>query len=267
MRRRGPWRAAVTALLLLGAVLGPVPGRRARADGGVAEALLRAPRLGESRGLTRVQATVRPFLNLVGAGGGAIADLSVEHYFERPLKLSLNLAPVALAVQPGADSAIGHLRLGAAYATEYIEIGAAVGARVQNLGHNGVSLAAALRLGRLDGTNVRVSYGYALARNYYTRQVQTGFSHLQLATQVSLTDRLALVVEGALSFEAWMFATGGLRHRVFGDGGAGSWFVTGQFGFAWVLDHFRCQYHDPAPCRGASWALGPTLVFGLERRF
>lgn len=265
-------RLALTPLLLLLRLAAPEAARAhppelvGRAPAGPSSLrLLFAPPL--PRQVTRVRGTVRPFVNLLGPGGGAITNLAVERTFAAPLRLGLELAPVALALEPGRTGAITHLRVSAAYATDYVELGAAVGSRLQRFGPGGLSLAGTLRLGALDGLRLELAYGYALARNYYTGRRLLAFSHTTADLQVPLMRGLAAVVEGGFSFDVWLYATAGLRHTLRGRGGPGTWILHGAFGLAWVLDRFPCRFEDPTPCVGAAWALGPTLVVGVERRF
>jgi len=75
------------------------------------------------------------------------------------------------------------------------------------------------------------------------------------------------MLEGGFSFDAWVFGTLGLKQHLGPRGRPGTWSVRGGLGYAWVLDHFPCQYSDPTPCEGAAWATGPTLTVGFERRF
>jgi hypothetical protein len=219
------------------------------------------------QGLTRVYGNVRPFFNVIGSGGGAIGDLAIDHYFRIPLKLGLELAPTAVAFQPGSSGAVTHLRLEAAFATRYLEIGAAAGGRMENFGPGGISLAGRLRLGAVDGLNFRLTYGYAVIRNHYTARTRVAFSNVLGTLEVPLTSRLAITLDGAFSFDVWLYGTLGLKHLLIGNGGPGSWIVRGAFGLAWVMDQFPCQYRDPGRCQGAAWGAGPTISFGLEHRF
>lgn len=219
------------------------------------------------RGVTRAHGTLRPFFNLIGAGGGAIGDLTVDHYFEFPLKIGAEVSPAAIAVQPGAGGAITHLRLEAAFATDLIEAGLAVGERTENLGPGGISLAGRLRLGALDGLNLRLTYGYAVIRNRYTDQTRVAFSNVVSTLEVPLASGVALVADGGFSFDVWLYAILGLKYRLVGDGGPGTWILRGGFGVAWVLDRFPCQYLHPERCEGSAWGVGPTIAFGVERRF
>jgi hypothetical protein len=103
-------------------------------------------------------------------GGGALLDVAVEHYLPRwPLRLSLELSPLALSMPlPGRDAGsalVGHLRLGAALATKYVEVGASAGSHLQENGASGFSLAGTLRLGTLDGLRLDLGYGHVLARS------------------------------------------------------------------------------------------------------
>jgi hypothetical protein len=219
------------------------------------------------QGLTRVYGNIRPFFNVIGSGGGAIGDLAIDHYFRIPLKLGLELSPTAVAFQPGSSGAVTHLRLEAAFASRYLELGAAVGGRLENFKPGGISLAGRLRLGALDGLNFRLTYGYAVIRNHYTARTRVAFSNVLGTLEVPLTSRLALTVDGAFSFDVWLYGTIGLKHLLIGNGGPGSWIVRGAFGLAWVMDQFPCQYREPGRCEGAAWGLGPTISFGVEHRF
>jgi hypothetical protein len=225
-----------------------------------------APRL--RRGTTRVYGTVRPFFSVLGQGGGAIADLGVDHYFaDWPLRLSLEIAPLALAIEADGPGSVGHVRVGGAFATDYIELGGSVGSRVQNYGGSGISLAASLRLGAVDGLRFSITYGYVVKRNQYTGDVVLGISSTLLGLQVPVGATLALFGESGISADKWIYASLGLRHRLIGDGGAGTWIISGSFGVAWVIDRPDCPYPDTGWCTDSAWAAGPTLGLGVEHRF
>jgi hypothetical protein len=220
------------------------------------------------RGLTRLRANVRPFVSMVGRSGGAIMDFTGEYYFaELPLKLSLELAPLALAIEGDGTGAIGHLRLGAAFSTDHVEIGASAGSRLQNYGASGISLAGFLRLGRLDGLKLTMTYGYVLARNRYTGIPIVGLSNAMATVDVPLSARTALYFEAGGSGDLWVYGSGGLRYRIGGDAGPSTWVVSGSLGLGWVLDRPDCRHPGTGWCTDSAWALGPTMGFGLERRF
>jgi hypothetical protein len=220
------------------------------------------------RGLTRVFGTARPFVSLVNTGGGLIADLTLEHRFEAPLRVSVAVAPLALAADADSLGAITHLRLGAAWTSDYLELGLSAGGRAANFGPGGFSLASHLRLGALDGLRAELSLGYVLARRALTGEVGIGFSHVSALFEVPVRPGLHLFLDGALSFDVWLYGQVGLRHYLDGQRGRGAWIVSGAFGFAWVMDRFRCRWAARAPCADdAAWALGPTVGFGVERRF
>jgi hypothetical protein len=220
------------------------------------------------RGLTRLRGNVRPFVSMVGRSGGAILDFSAEYYFASlPLKLSLELAPLALAVEGDGTGAIGHLRLGAAFSTEHVEIGASAGTRLQNYGGSGISLAGFLRLGRLDGLKLTMTYGYVLARNQYTGIPLVGLSNAMATVDIPLSAKTALYFEAGGSGDLWVYGSGGLRYRIGGTAGVSTWIVSGSLGVGWVLDRPTCRYPGTGWCTDSAWAIGPTMGFGLERRF
>jgi hypothetical protein len=220
------------------------------------------------RGITRVRGTVRPFFSLLGQGSGAIVDLSVDHYCAAlPARLSVEMAPLALAIEADGPGSIAHLRGAAAYATDYVEIGLALGSRIQNFGGSGISMAGSLRLGALDGYNLTISYGYVLKRNRFTGRAAVAMSNATTGVEVPLSHRIGLFADAGLSSDFWIYASAGLRHRLKGIGGPGTWIVSGSFGLAWVVDRPECPYPDTGWCTESAWAAGPTLGLGLERRF
>jgi hypothetical protein len=111
---------------LAGALLVWAASGQAQAEETMRSSLL-AP--GLTRGMTRVHGTLRPFVSLVGHGGGAIADVAVERYF--------HITPTAFAVQPASRGAVTHLRGEAAFATDFLEVGASAGSRLENFGPGG----------------------------------------------------------------------------------------------------------------------------------
>ena len=106
-----------------------------------------------------------------------------------------------------------------------------------------------------------------MAANQYTGQRTIGFSNIVGTLRVPLTDRLALQVDGGLNLQSWAFTTVGLRHRLVGDGGPGTWFVSAGLGAAWVSQGSGCNYEAAIPCGPSAMSFGPTIGFGLERRF
>lgn len=216
---------------------------------------------------TRVRAEIRPFVNLLGSGGGALSDLAVQHYFRAPWMLGVEASPFAIAGEPEGLGAIAHVRARAAFATDYLEIGAGLGARLQRFGPSGWSFAPAIRLGALDGLSLRGELGYSLIRNYYTRRAELAWADALGELRVPFTRSLALSIEGGYGVDLWAFATLGVKHRLTGTGGRGTTIAGAGLGFVWIVDRFPCQYGDVAPCRGAAWGVGPTMSFSIDHRF
>lgn len=227
-----------------------------------------APATGpEQAGLNRLEIKVQPFLGLTGNSWGSLGEARFEHDFSFPLTLGVELAPWALASSADGTGALAEARATAAFSTRYIAVGLGVGGQLQRYGRNGLSLAPTLRLGRRDGLNLFVEYAYSVAPNQYTGQRTIGFSNIVGTLRVPLTERLALQVDGGLNLQAWAFTTIGLRQRLIGDGGPGTWFVSGGLGAAWVSQQSGCNYEADIPCGPSAMSFGPTVGFGLERRF
>jgi hypothetical protein len=138
---------------------------------------------------------------------------------------------------------------------------------MQRFGSSGLSLAPSLRLGSMDGLNLELTYTHTIAPNKYSGKMTTGFSNVLTKIQVPVSRRLALQLDTGLSLDTWAFATLGLRHRLFGDGGPGTWFVSGAFGLAMVIDKAACNYDATIPCGTSAISYGPTMSGGLEYRF
>jgi hypothetical protein len=219
------------------------------------------------RELTRVEMTWRPFLGFVGNSWGAIGEARIEHHFARPFMLGVELSPVAFASAGDGLGATTHVRAIGAFVTDHLSLGLGVGGRLQRFGYSGLSLAPSLRLGSMDGLNLELTYTHTLARNGYTDKPTLGFSNVLAKIQVPVARTLALQLDTGLSLDTWAFLTLGLRHRLAGDGGRGTWFLSGGFGLAMVVDKSTCNYGAAVPCGASATSYGPTLSVGLEYRF
>ena len=138
---------------------------------------------------------------------------------------------MALASSADGTGALAEARVTAAFSTRYLAVGLGVGGQLQRFGRNGLShrADAAARAAR-DGLNLFVEYAYSVAPNQYTGQRTIGFSNIVGTLRIPLTERLALQIDGGLNLQAWAFTTVGLRHRLRGDGGPGTWFVSARPG-------------------------------------
>ena len=219
------------------------------------------------RGLTRAEMTLRPFLGLSGNSWGTLGEARIEHYFQRPFMLGLELSPLAIASAGDGVGGTTHARVIGAFVTDYLSLGLGVGVRLQRFGSSALSLAPSLRLGSLDGLHFELTYTHTIARNKYTDKPTVGFSNILARIQVPVARRLALQLDTGLSLDTWGYLTLGARHRLFGDGGRGSWYVSGAFGIAMIVDQSPCDYNATVPCGASATAYGPTISAGLEYRF
>jgi hypothetical protein len=226
--------------------------------------LLAPPR---PRGVTRVELTSRPFLGFTGNSWGGISEARVEHHFELPFMLGVELAPIALASSGDGLGAVAHARVFAGYVSDHLTIGFGIGSRLQHFGSSGLSLAPQLRLGSLDGLNLSLTYTHTVARNKYSGRPTIGFANVVGKLSVPLARQVALELSGGMSLDAWGYTTIGLRHRLTGDGGPGTWYVSGGFGLALVVDRAPCDYAAASPCTASATSYGPTIGIGVEHRF
>jgi hypothetical protein len=215
---------------------------------------------------SRVSIDVLPVLGLTSNSWGGLTQIRAEHHFRAPLVLGVELAPLALASSGEGMGVLAQARVHAAFSTRYLAVGLGLGGQLQRFGRNGLSIAPTLRLGRLDGLELDLEYAYNIAPNRYTGQRTLGFSDLLATGRVPLTNRLALQLQAGLNLPAWIFTTVGLRHRLTGDGGPGSWFVSAGLGAAWIEDRSACDQPDLS-CGSTAMTFGPTIGFGAEHRF
>lgn len=254
--------------LALAAVLAPISATAADLEGAPTIAREPAPEPEPDRpALNRFELTLQPFLGLTGNSWGSLGQARFEHDFRFPLTLGVELSPVALAASGEGPGALAEARLTAAFSTRYLAVGLGVGGQLQRFGRNGLSIAPTLRLGRRDGLSLSIEYAYSVAANQYTGQRTIGFSNVIGTLRVPLTERLALQIDGGLNLQDWIFTTVGLRQRLRGDGGPGTWFVNAGLGAAWVSDRSGCNYDADIPCGPSAMSFGPTIAFGFERRF
>jgi len=219
------------------------------------------------RGVTRVELVSRPFLGLVGNSWGQIGEARVEHHFILPFMFGVELAPVAIASSGDGLGAVTHARVVGGYVSDHLMIGLGVGSRMQRFGTSGVSLAPQLRLGSLDGLNVSLTYTHTIARNKYTGRPTVGFANVAGKLSLPVARPITLELSAGMSLDAWAYGTLGLRHRLIGDGGPGTWYVSGAFGVAMVVDRAQCNYDAVIPCTASATSYGPTLAAGVEYRF
>jgi hypothetical protein len=219
------------------------------------------------RDLTRVVVVARPFLGLTGNSWGTLGEARVEHYFSRPFLVGVELSPFAVASAGEGLGAVTHLRATGAYVNDYLAVGLGLGARFQRFGSNGLSVAPSLRLGSLDGLSLSITYSHTLARNPYSGQETVGFSNLLAALVVPLGRTTAFELAGGLDLDAWAYGTIGLRQRLIGDGGRGTWFLSAAFGAALVVDRAPCITDAVTVCGSTASSFGPTIAVGVDRRF
>jgi len=220
------------------------------------------------RDLTRLAFVVRPFLGLTGNSWGQLGEARIEHYFRLPFMLGVELAPAALVSGSEGLGAATHARLVGAYVGEYLAVGLGVGARLQRFGTRGLSIAPSLRLGSLDGLSFSFTYSQTVAPNMYTGKPTVGLSGALGTLYVPFARRVGLELAGGFSLANWAYATIGLRQRLTGDGGPGTWILSAGLGAAYIVDRPPCDFTSDVVCGGASaTSFGPTISIGLDRRF
>jgi hypothetical protein len=247
--------------LFLGAMVcaGMVLARPAAADEG-------AP-AGNGRGLTRIYGTTRPFFAALGGGFAALNTLGLEHDFASGLALGLEVAPLALVFDRDATGAVTHARTHVGYTSEFIAVGAGVGAHLQHYGASGLSLASTLRLGSLDGLHFAMENTYTMTRSFYSGRLESALEGMAGELGLPLGRRFTLLLEGGFATDLWAYATLGGETFIRGAGEPGSLKIRAGFGLAAVVDNFRCLYGNRTVCENRTAAIGPTISVGLEARY
>lgn len=211
-------------------------------------------------GMTRVQASVTPFLPVQELGFGLLSRLSVEHYFSFPLKLGVEAAPLGLLALSGGTGVVAELRGKAAYASDYFEIGLDVGGQLRHFAPSRVLLAFSLRVGSLDGLNLHFSNAYSIA-DEGTRQ-RFVFANAFGEFNIPVHQRVTLNLAGGGS-DSWAYGTLGVRGYLRGAGGPGTVILSTALGGVWLSDR---QTSCTGACQQISGA-GPALSVGIDARF
>lgn len=233
-----------------------------------------APRLWY--GMSRFYGTLSPLIEVAtstyagatNSGLGLLGQLTFEHYFRFPLKLGVQLAPLALVTgeRIGLNTELHAL---IAFASSYFELGLTPGAELHLLGQQQFSIGYQLRLGSLDGLNLIFHNSYVLASGDYGRGTQLTFGSATAEINIPLASRFNLYLTGGGS-SYWAYGTVGLKYYLRGGGGPGTLIVHSGLGGAWVSD--RCvagaNSTNSQYCYGVrSEAAGPALAVGLDARF
>jgi hypothetical protein len=156
-------------------------------------------------------------------------------------------------------------RVGLGFDARHFDLHLAAGRQLAADGSAGLSLATQLRLGARDGVNLTAQYGFLLARDPVSGGPRADPLGPHGTITIPLVNRLSLTAEGSFLGEAAALATLGLTHRVAGNGGPGSWYVSGGLGLTFQRTGPDC---GNAPlCIGSQWSAAPAAIFGVERRF
>lgn len=227
--------------------------------------LLRPPRVG---GITEVGFGALAFVNIGDIGGGAMLDANIVHRFEVPAFVGAWVQPVGVAGTKGTGGGPVGLFSGAAVAgvdSQWIEVGLGAGGATNARGVVGFQLMTRGRIGPRDGVHFRWVTGILAEQDRFELGV------LGFGFQIPVLRNWALEVDGEGGVERSGRGLVGVRFRAAGDGGPGTFEITGGTGFAVVDSNGTCTQAGPPNysqvCTGTSATyIGPALAGGLAWR-
>lgn len=205
----------------------------------------------------RVGAGADLFIPIGTIGIGGLLDAFVTRHFEGPFMLRAQLSPLGFAfVNEGSGSAFGaHILFG--LDTQFLELALGVGGSSTDSTGTAISLLQSLRIGALDGLYL------ALQTNVYVLDKQFELGAVTGVIQIPVKDGWWFIARGGGGPVGAYYGDVGVRYRVHGDGGAGSFFLQGVLGGVGIIGSSRiCDY---GYCYGNDSA-GPALGVGVEWR-
>lgn len=254
-----------------------IAGRRARVALGLNEAVT-VGMLGELTALASTESTwappraagswelaflARPWIVLDDLGAGLFLDARVGYRFKFPLHVEARLAPLAFgSARQGLTAAFGAFA-SASFDSRVFEIGLGVGAQTINdpsfglARGSGTLIAQRLRVGAIDGVHVEAFSHVTLFHSDFE------FSSLRVQGQLPLGTRFWLLAAGGGGSMGVGYGEVGLRSLLWGNGLAGSFFLSVVIGgvhvFATCADFTQScneiDYTGPLLGAGGEWRL------------
>jgi LVIVD repeat len=206
------------------------------------------------RGITRVDAVLRPAIGLDHLGFVAQAQLAVDHWFRGPFRIGVALSPVAFATENGgAAGASGLLMARGGLSFDYIGLAVAFGADLHQRAGSGFAFGGELRFGGLDGFHlILAANGVADGNGKLDVGSFTGEIDVPVSRRFNLT-------ANAGAARGWSYGTVGLKSYLRGTGGPGTIVLATAVGFAGLHEADVWQY-------GVA-TLGPALSVGVDSRY
>ena len=156
--------------------------------------------------------------------------------------------------------------MGLSLTNRYLDLGLSAGSHLADDGSAELALVASLRLGEVKGVNVTAYYGYSLQKMRLAGGPRWQRIGPRGSLTVPLTPELAFKGEGVFTAGKGL-ATVGLKHRLTGDGGPDSWFVSAGIGLSFLRGENGCSAYGRGYCINENWSAAPTVIFGIERKF
>jgi hypothetical protein len=227
--------------------------------------LMQPPRVG---GITEVELGALAFVNFGDIGGGGMLDASIVHRFVVPAFVGAYVRPIGVAGTKGTSGGPTGVFSGAAVVgidSQWIEVGLGAGTATNAVGVLGFQLMTRGRIGPRDGVHFRWVTGILADKDRFELGV------LAFGMQIPMLRNWALEIDGEGGLERSGRGLVGVRFRAAGDGGPGTFEITGSAGFAIVTSNATCTQAGPpnyaTTCSGTSATyFGPALAGGLAWR-
>lgn len=210
--------------------------------------------------VTELSAGAHVFLPIGDLGFGALGRFEAAHRFSFPMAVHAELLPLghAFGKETARSSAAGHGIV--ALDTQMFEIGVGLGYATMNGSRSSgesISFAQSARIGARDGFAIFFRSNVTVVNDKFTLGSATG------AFQLPLTARWQLLARGGGGDIGFAFGDLGARYLLRGDGGPGSFAVTGAVGGAGIFGRTECGAGEY--CTYASFS-GPAVAVDVDFR-
>ena len=209
-------------------------------------------------GIWRIATNADLFLPIGTIGVGGLVDAQVSRHFDGPFVLRAQISPLGFAIldEGGGRAFVAHLVFG--LDTQFLELALGIGSSTTESTDVAFSTLMSLRIGALDGLHL------AFQTNVFVLNSGFEFGGLNGVVQVPLIDRWWLITRAGGGPAGYVFGDIGVRYRVSGDGGAGSFFIQGVIGgVALFGSSASCDASGFCESRNSG---GPALGIGAEWR-
>ena len=216
--------------------------------------LLMPERIG---GIWRIATNADLYLPIGTIGVGGLVDALVSRHFDGPFVLRAQISPLGFAIvnEGGGRAFTAHLVFG--LDTQFLELALGIGSSTTESTDVAFSTLMSLRIGALDGLHLAVQTNVVVLDSGFE------FGGASAVLQIPLINRWWLITRGGGGPAGYVFGDIGVRYRVSGDGGVGSYFIQGVIGGVALFGSTSCDEFGFCESNDSG---GPALGIGAEWR-